>query len=107
MNALIERVVGWLRSGYPLGVPEKDYVPLIALLRRRLSTDEIEQLGSELVRQGVIPADRIDIGVGITKVLDELPSESEIQRVSRVLAGAGWPIVLTQPPSHSDRSEDL
>lgn len=33
-------IVGWLRAGYPNGVPEQDYIPLFALLTRRLSETE-------------------------------------------------------------------
>ena len=29
----VSSVVGWLRAGYPYGVPEADYVPLLAVLR--------------------------------------------------------------------------
>ena len=29
---VLNSIVGWLRTGYPHGVPEQDYVPLLALL---------------------------------------------------------------------------
>ena len=32
MLAPIQRIVDWLRAGYPNGIPERDYVPLFALL---------------------------------------------------------------------------
>ena len=36
-------VVGWLRAGYPEGVPEVDYIPLFALLgSERLTGDPPE-----------------------------------------------------------------
>lgn len=97
--AWLDRVVAWLRTGYPNGVPEPDYVPLFALLRRRLSDEEIVDLGQALVRGGLIPADKIDVGVGITKVIDELPSETEMRRVSLRLHEEGWPVRL---PSDDD-----
>ena len=28
----LDKVVGWLRAGYPTGVPEHDYIPLFAIL---------------------------------------------------------------------------
>lgn len=37
-------IIEWLRAGYPEGVPEQDYVPLFALLKRRLSDDEVDQV---------------------------------------------------------------
>lgn len=92
MNSYLERVVNWLRAGYPMGVPDQDFVPLLAILKRRLSEDEIHDLGAELVRRGFIPADKIDVGVGITRVTEELPSDEEMVRVSQLLSDAGWPV---------------
>lgn len=92
MLPALQRIVGWLRAGYPQGIPDNDYLPLFALLRRRLSEEEIRELGGELVRGGIVPADRIDVGVGVMKITDELPSEEELSRVSRVLQHAGWEI---------------
>jgi len=33
---VLQSVVNWPRSGYPEGVPERDYQPRFALLRRQL-----------------------------------------------------------------------
>ena len=35
LNTRLLGVLDWLREGYPAGVPPKDYIPLLALLRRR------------------------------------------------------------------------
>ncbi len=96
MSSVINRLVDWLRAGYPSGVPENDYVPLFALLRRRLSDEEIADLGDELVRLGIIPAGKIDVGVEMTKVFDHLPTEMEMLRVSRILREGGWPVTPDQ-----------
>lgn len=88
----LERIVNWLRVGYPQGIPERDYVPLVALLRRRLSIDEIHSLGADLVAQGMVPANHIDVGTGYLTITDELPSVEELQRVTNRLHEAGWPI---------------
>ena len=88
----LDRVLNWVRAGYPTGVPDQDYVPLMALLRRRLSDDEVTDLGQELVRKGIIPADRIDVGAGILKRTLELPSPDEMDRVSQRLRVGGWPV---------------
>ena len=92
MLAPIQRIVDWLRAGYPNGIPERDYVPLFALLRRRLSDEEARQLGEELVARGLVPADRIDVGVGYLRLTDELASDGELRRVSQVLREAGWDV---------------
>jgi hypothetical protein len=81
MPSFLESVVGWLREGYPQGVPEHDYLPLFALLRRRLTDDEVASVVKQLEADGSIPADAIDIGALITKITAELPYEADIDRV--------------------------
>lgn len=88
----LDRFINWVRAGYPNGVPDQDYVPLMALLRRRLTDEEVEDLGRELVRKQIIPADRIDVGAGILKRTQEVPSREEMDRVSERLRGGGWPV---------------
>jgi uncharacterized phage protein gp47/JayE len=104
---VLNSIVGWLRAGYPYGVPEQDYVPLLALLARRLTSEEVSAVAAELARQ-VEPSpaaesangngtngtdgsrvDNGDIGVMITKITNELPREEDISRVRRQLATAG------------------
>lgn len=97
MVTWLERAVSWLRSGYPNGVPDQDYIPLVALLRRRLTDEEIADLGNELVRRGIVPADKIDVAVGMLKRTNELPSETEMQRVRARLYEGGWPVELERP----------
>lgn len=89
---LVGRVVDWLRAGYPSGLPTSDFVPLVALLRRRLSDDEVRRVARELGDAGVLPGDRVDIGTAIAAVTTELPSEDDVQRVRRHLAAdEAWP----------------
>lgn len=88
----VSSVAGWLRAGYPEGVPETDYVPLLAVLARRLSPEEVAGVAAELTRQGQLPIDNVDIGTVITKVTAELPREEDVSRVRSRLAEAGWPL---------------
>jgi uncharacterized protein YcgL (UPF0745 family) len=92
---LVERVVDWLRQGYPTGLPEHDYIALVALLRRRLTDAEVVQVSAELVRQGVVQPDRVDIGTAITRVTSELPADEDVERVRRYLDEHGWPTDLS------------
>ncbi len=85
-------IVSWLRAGYPEGVPESDYIPLLAVLSRRLSNDEVRAVTHELIESGELPVDNIDIGTVITRITDELPREADVQRVRERLAGHGWPL---------------
>jgi len=87
---LVVRVVDWLRAGYPTGLPASDYVPLIALLRRRLTDDEVRRVQRLLAEDGVLSDDRVDIGSAIAAITSELPSEEDIERVRGYLAEHGW-----------------
>jgi hypothetical protein len=90
VNRFLTSIVAWLRAGYPEGIPPTDYFPVLALLSRRLSNDEVKAVTRELMRQADI--DDIDIGVLITQMTDELPSPADIERVRARLAAKGWPL---------------
>ena len=90
MNRFLTSVVSWLRAGYPEGIPPTDTFPLLALLTRRLSNDEVVTVAHELMQRGDF--DEIDIGVAISKLTDELPSEADVERVRTRLAAHGWPL---------------
>ncbi|MEU8896750.1 DUF3349 domain-containing protein [Nocardia sp. NPDC048505] len=91
MPPFLNAIIDWLRAGYPDGVPESDYIPLIALLRRRLSEEEVRLIAAELAATGELPADKTDIQVMITKVTNEMPAEADVVRVQSRLAGHAWP----------------
>lgn len=91
------RIVSWLRDGYPAGVPQRDYIPLVALLRRRLTDQEVKQVAKSLRRAGIAPAGTSDIGVEITRLTNELPSQTDIRRVHERLAKKGWPVEFPDP----------
>ena len=76
MNRFLTSIVAWLRAGYPEGIPPTDYFPVLALLSRRLSDDEVKAVAHELMQQD--NADDIDIGVLITQMTDELPKPDDI-----------------------------
>lgn len=98
-GGVINSIVQWLRAGYPNGVPAQDYVPLMALLSRRLSADEVKQVAEELARTS---ADKADIGAAITKVTDELPLDADMDRVRSRLSAQGWPLADPFEPWKSD-----
>jgi len=91
--ALLASVLSWLRVGYPQGVPAQDYIPLLALLRRRLSDDETVWVAKEILASGHAPVGAADIGVLVSKVTNEMPSDTDVQRVREHLEAAGWPVV--------------
>ncbi len=71
-------------------MPGPDRVPLFALLKRRLTDDEVKIVAGALIQEGEI--DDADIGVLITEITDELPTPDEIERVRERLAAYGWPL---------------
>ncbi|MGH3675344.1 MAG: DUF3349 domain-containing protein [Mycobacterium sp.] len=90
MNAFLSKIVAWLNAGYPEGVPGPDRVPLLALLTRRLSSDEVKTVAQDLMDRGEF--DHVDIGVLITQITDELPLPEDVERVRQRLAAKGWPL---------------
>lgn len=89
-------VVKWLRAGYPEGIPPKDRIPLVALLHRRLTPEQIKDVSVELAEAADKAADptitRDAIGELIEEVTATEPSVEDITRVEAVLVAAGWPL---------------
>jgi hypothetical protein len=92
LGDLVAGMVAFIRAGYPQGVPETDYIPLLALLCRRLSDDEVAAVASQLAARGELNIDAADIGAAITRITDELPSSADLDRVQRRLEAIGWPV---------------
>jgi hypothetical protein len=88
---LLHKIVGWLRAGYPEGVPEHDYLPLFALLGSQLTNDEVTLIGAELSFTGD-PESAEAIKKAIAAITDTKPKESDINRVRAHLAAGGWPL---------------
>ncbi len=89
---LVSQIVQWLRQGYPAEMPAQDYIPLVSLLRRRLTDAEVAEVSLELVESGTLPADRADVVAAIAKVTSDIPSDQDIARVRSSLTDHGWPV---------------
>lgn len=91
---ILSTVVGWLRAGYPEGVPDGDYVALLGVLRRKLTEEDIEAIVAELVadddREGGVTPEQIREFIR-AHALQE-PSRKDVARVSAHLAAGGWPL---------------
>jgi hypothetical protein len=90
VTKFLTKIVAWINAGYPEGVPGPDRVPLFALLKRRLSDDEVKAVAKDLIDRGEF--DHVDIGVLITEMTDELPIPDDNERVRARLAAKGWPL---------------
>jgi len=105
LSSFLTSVIDWLREGYPDGIPEQDYVPLIALLARRLSAEEVAAVAAQLQEDGKLPVTDTDIGEVIMGITDELPRPEDVARVRGQLELGGWP--LADPRTASDHPDDL
>jgi Protein of unknown function (DUF3349) len=90
VNRFLTSIIEWLRAGYPEGIPPTDYFPVLALLTRRLSNDEVKLVAREVMQHSDF--DETEIGVLITQITDQLPSPQDIERVRARLAAKGWPL---------------
>ncbi len=89
---VLSRVLDWLRAGYPEGVPPKDYSPLLALLQRTLTAEELADVVAALARQETDPVRVSQIRAAIADVTSANPSGDEVRRVAVLLADRGVPL---------------
>jgi Protein of unknown function (DUF3349) len=98
---VLSTIVGWLRAGYPEGVPDVDYIPLFALLGSQLTDAEVSQIGDELASSSN-PESASAIRAAIKTVTDQPVQESDIARVRARLAEGGWPLAKPDLAPHLD-----
>jgi len=90
----LESILGWLRKGYPEGVPPKDYFPLLALLKRSLSDEEVVQAAHSILRDIDFdtPVTEEHIRDAVRQVIEKEPNPEELNQVAARLASVGWPL---------------
>ena len=92
---VLQSVVDFLRAGYPEGVPQRDYQPLFALLRMRLTPEQISLVAQELNATGDLDT-AAAIRAAIETVTDVEPSDEDVARVRAHLAAGGWPLATIE-----------
>ncbi|WP_431971269.1 DUF3349 domain-containing protein [Nocardia sp. bgisy134] len=98
---VLGRVIGWLRAGYPQGIPQSDYVALFAVLHRHLTDYEVAAIAEELASSNPdSEIGRDDIVAAIARIAKEQPDQLDVDRVATHLAAGGWP--LSEPLPDSD-----
>jgi hypothetical protein len=95
---ILSSIIGWLRAGYPEGVPPQDYIPLFALLSRELSEDEFQAIADELAEESGDPTSAKAIREAYEVVTSQQPLDGDVARVRARLAAGGWP--LATPTRH-------
>jgi uncharacterized protein DUF3349 len=92
-QGVLENVLSWLRDGYPEGVPPKDYFPLLALLRRSLTEEEVIKAAQSVLKSTDSDAVTQDeIRKAISQIIEKEPNPEEIHQVASRLASVGWPL---------------
>lgn len=95
-KSLFDCVVGWLNAGYPQGVPPKDYFPLLALLKRSLTDEEVVKAAHSILKSTdseTVTED--EIRSAIHDLIEKEPNPEEIHQVASRLASVGWPLAMT------------
>ncbi|ANS79974.1 hypothetical protein SGUI_2578 [Serinicoccus hydrothermalis] len=95
---LLQKIVGWLRAGYPEGVPDGDYVALLGVLRRKLTEDDIEAIVTELLADTDGAVTREQIRELVEAYALQQASDKDVARVSAHLAAGGWPLADPDVP---------
>jgi hypothetical protein len=95
-SGVFENVIGWLHRGYPEGVPPKDYFPLIALLKRSLTEEQVVRAAQTVLRgndSDTVTED--EIRDAIHQVIEKEPNPEELNQVAARLASVGWPLAAS------------
>jgi Protein of unknown function (DUF3349) len=92
-HTVLDNVLGWLHEGYPEGVPQKDYFPLLALLKRSLTEEEVVKAAQSILKAS--DSDSVtedEIREAVHAVIEKEPNPEEIHQVASRLASVGWPL---------------
>lgn len=96
-QTVLENVLGWLHQGYPEGVPQTDYFPLLALLKRSLTEEEVIRAAQSILK--TTESDTVtedEIRTAVQAVIDKEPNPEEIHQVAARLASVGWPLATAR-----------
>jgi hypothetical protein len=96
-QTVLDNVLGWLHQGYPEGVPQKDYFPLLALLKRSLTEQEVVKAAQSILKS--TDSDEVTeaaIRTAVQAVIDKEPNPEEIHQVASRLASVGWPLATAR-----------
>jgi len=89
------RILEWLKAGYPEGVDPRDYPAVLAVLRRRLTEEELDRIADDLAAfsaESGQPITTEDVHRLVREKAFQDASPEDMFRVSARLAAGGWPL---------------
>lgn len=93
-QTFLQSVLGWLHESFPDGISRTDYYPLLALLKRSLTEDEVMQAAFSLLKDSD-PDDPVtveQIRQAIRETAEKEATPDEVNQVAGRLAMVGWPL---------------
>ena len=92
-RTVFDNVLSWLHDGYPEGVPPKDYFPLLALLKRSLTEEEVVKAAQTVLKgTNSDTVTEAEIRAAVHAVTAQEPNPEELHQVASRLASVGWPL---------------
>ena len=90
--AILQKVLDWLHVGYPQGIPQKDYYPLLAFLARSLKPQEVSEVVTALQaeRQPGEETTTADVRKAIEEVTRSPALGHDVERIEDHLRALGW-----------------
>jgi Protein of unknown function (DUF3349) len=95
---VLNSIIGWLRAGYPEGVPDVDYIPLFALLASQLTDTDVKMI-AEVLADSSDRDSATAIRDAIGAITHDKPLGSDVARVRARLAAGGWPLAAPDRPA--------
>jgi hypothetical protein len=92
LSANLQRVLNWLHAGYPQGIPQQDYYPLLAFLARSLKADEVSEVVSALEAEEQLGHQTTteDVRAAIEAVTKSPALAGDVERIEHRLREHGW-----------------
>ncbi|MFC7656013.1 DUF3349 domain-containing protein [Pseudonocardia benzenivorans] len=92
----MQSIIDWVRAGYPEGLPQQDYLPLVALLGHQLTNADVTAVADHFAETGdAATADAIR--EACATISHAVPQDEDIARVRARLAAGGWPLAPIHP----------
>lgn len=89
----LQRILNWLHAGYPQGIPQQDYYPLLAFLARGLTADEVVRVVDALQDDNDDPRYQPtsdEVRAAIETVTTSPVLERDVKRIEETFRNLGW-----------------